>query len=92
MNKDLKYPPIVYKYRNWTDINHQNMLRRNELYLSSPKDFNDPFDCRIPENFYLLDTPEKIQEYIDGFMERQSAAMLAHGEDLDKQRAFRMTD
>ena len=58
MNKSNKYPEIVYKYRNWKDKYHKNVLRKNELYMSSPKDLNDPFDCRIPTNFTLLNTQE----------------------------------
>ncbi|WP_426582672.1 DUF2971 domain-containing protein [Mucilaginibacter sp. R-33] len=82
MSDNPDFPPIVYKYRNWTDINHQNMLRNNELYLSSPADFNDPFDCRIPENFYLLDTPAKIDEYIGKVIDRQYDTLLKDRIDL----------
>lgn len=88
MSEAEPYPSIVYKYRSWSNIYHQNLLRLNELYLSSPRDFNDPFDCRIPENFYQLDTPEKITEYIDEFMERNTAPMLQAGLDPAKQVEF----
>lgn len=60
----LKYPNVVYKYRNWLDPLHRNILFKNELYLSSPKDFNDPFDCRIPSNLYLLDNDQKKAKYV----------------------------
>lgn len=46
-----KIPEIVYKYRDWNNPFHKNILLHNEIYLASPKDFNDPFDCRIPMNF-----------------------------------------
>jgi hypothetical protein len=49
---------IVYKYRDWTDNYHQDILRKNHLYLASPKDFNDPFDCRISPNYSLLSAEE----------------------------------
>src|ERR1700754_1158337 len=81
MAQDFDFPPIVYKYRTWTDINHQRMLRNNELYLSSPADFNDPFDCRIPVNYLLLDTRKKIEEYIDGFIGREYDQLLLNGVD-----------
>lgn len=58
-------PKKVYKYREWTNPFHKKILTENQIYLPSPKDFNDPFDCRIPKNFHLLDTEEKIREYID---------------------------
>lgn len=38
-------------------------MTNRELFLSSPSDFNDPFDCRITKNFELLDTDEKLRAY-----------------------------
>lgn len=58
-----KQPTIVYKYRDWCNPYHKAILKNNTLYLASPKDFNDPFDCRINSNFSLLDTKEE-EEYI----------------------------
>jgi hypothetical protein len=49
-----KIPEKVYKYRDWSNSLHKNILLHNELYLASPKDFNDPFDCRIPKNFIRI--------------------------------------
>jgi hypothetical protein len=62
MTSKTKYPLKVYKYRNWLDDNHKNVLMKNELFFTSPKDFNDPFDYKIPHDYSLLDTEEKIQE------------------------------
>lgn len=55
---------IVYKYRDWKDCYHRNVLMDNQLYLAAPKDFNDPFDCRINHNFSLLNKQEE-EEYIN---------------------------
>lgn len=55
---------IVYKYRDWSNVSHRNLLIYNELYLASPSDFNDPFDCRIYPNFTNLNESE-IEEYIE---------------------------
>ena len=60
-----KYPEIVYKYRNWADTNHKNILLKNEIFFTSPKNFNDPFDCKIPVNFSLLNTEDKIRDFMD---------------------------
>jgi hypothetical protein len=57
-------PKIIYKYRDWGNKNHKSLLLNQELYISSPKDFNDPFDCRITKNFHLLDTDEKIWAFV----------------------------
>ncbi len=50
-----KLPKILYKYRVWRDKNddknsykfHRELLTKRRIYFSSPKDFNDPFDCKI---------------------------------------------
>lgn len=69
MNK-LKFPPIVYKYRSWQNNYHKNLLLYNELYFASPKDFNDPFDCRIPPNFIDLPYKEK-EQYFNNFIKNR---------------------
>lgn len=56
---------ILYKYRNWSDNYHKKILTENEIFMASPGSFNDPFDCRIPENYHLLDTQEKIDQFIE---------------------------
>lgn len=84
MANEQNFPPVVYKYRTWTDLNHQAMLRENELYLSSPADFNDPFDCRIPVNYLLLDTNEKINEYATGFVKREYEDIISKGMDPNR--------
>lgn len=57
-------PSIVYKYRNWDDVNHKRMLFNNELYLASPQYFNDPFDRGIPEDYTLLKTDKEKYNYV----------------------------
>ncbi len=64
MLEKKKYPSIVYKYRSWKDQYHKNILLKNQLYFSSPSDFNDPFDCRIPEDYSLLNSNEKIDAFL----------------------------
>ncbi|WP_066632771.1 DUF2971 domain-containing protein [Labilibacter marinus] len=54
---------IVYKYRDWNNVSHRNLLIYNEIYLASPKDFNDPFDCRIYPNFLNLTDTER-EDYL----------------------------
>lgn len=57
--EETNFPKIIYKYRNWFDQNHRDLLFKNIIYQSSPRDFNDPFDCRIPINLFMLDTRAK---------------------------------
>ena len=36
--------------------------------MASARDFNDPFDCRIPQNFLLLSPQEKDKYITDQFI------------------------
>ena len=69
------FPPILYKYRRWDDLYHKRILENNELYLSSPKHFNDPFDCRIPEDYYLLNNDDLKNQYIEKLLSEQPAGL-----------------
>lgn len=80
--KPFNYPDIVYKYRDWNNPFHKSILLNNEVYMSPPKDFNDPFDCRIPKNFTLLDSPQKISRYVNDVIERHKEEILAKGKDV----------
>lgn len=52
-------PKTVYKFRNWEVENHKELLNKGEIYLSAPKELNDPFDCGIDIAYHtLMDNPE----------------------------------
>lgn len=89
MNFD-NYPPIIYKYRNWNNEFHKKILTDGEVYLSSPQHFNDPFDFGIVQNFLTLDTPEKIERYVDEGMVKHRQFLLMKGYDLKKEREFQL--
>lgn len=38
--------------------------------MAPPGSFNDPFDCKIPMNYHLLDTEDKKNEYADAVIAR----------------------
>jgi hypothetical protein len=59
-SKQEPLPPVLYKYRSWDDKNHRRMLWHSEIYFASPKDFNDPFDCKIPIDYTKLPDGEVI--------------------------------
>ena len=45
----INTPIVLYKYMDVTEdgITHlEDLLRDNLLWFSSPREFNDPFDCR----------------------------------------------
>lgn len=54
----VQHPNILYKYRDWNNDLHKKILKENKLYLASPKDFEDIYDCNIPERF-----PQKEELY-----------------------------
>ena len=54
----LRYPKVLYKYRDWNNPFHRNVLTDSALYFASPKDFEDIKDCNVPEKF-----PQKNELY-----------------------------
>ena len=81
-------PEIIYKYRNWTSEFHKKVLTENQVFLSAPSDFNDPFDCRISKNHLLLDTPEKIEEFIEKGMREHFEYLMENGFDIENERNY----
>jgi hypothetical protein len=66
----------LYKYRNWKTPHHPATLRENQLYFTSPEHMNDPFDYKIPLNFFLLNTDAKLYTYIDACMMKLDPAQI----------------
>ena len=77
------YPNLIYKYRNWNNKFHKNILIRNEVFMASPSDFNDPFDCRISRNYLLLDNSDKIDLYINKTFEKYHSWILYNGKNIE---------
>lgn len=61
---------IVFKYRNWTDQFHKDVLLKNELFFAPPASLNDPYDHLVPTNLQLLDTDAKRREYAESIGKR----------------------
>ena len=78
----MKKNKILYKYRSWKNDIQKAPLVKSQLYLSSPKDFNDPFDCRIPANFIEMNQDEK-EEYAEIMIKNHANQMIENGYDLD---------
>ena len=89
--KPSNYPETIYKYRTWSNSHHRKILTKNQLYLASPKNFNDPLDCRIGNNYGLLDTDDKIREYAEIVTERHKVAVIKMGlnPQIEKQRIIK---
>lgn len=61
---------ILYKYRTWNNDYHKLSLLENHIYFAPPIEFNDPFDCRIIENYSLLSDAEKL-DYVNWQIEER---------------------
>lgn len=86
MNEETEFPEIVYKYRDWTDPYHKAVLINNHLFFASPILFNDPFDCRIPENYSLLDSEEKIKTYVQSSINKYYDRLISENRDIENER------
>lgn len=45
----MNLPPVLYKYRSFSNPNHIKILTENSVYFAPPNSFEDPLDCRPPE-------------------------------------------
>jgi hypothetical protein len=44
----VKIPAVIYKYRSFDNPFHQAAMFKQELYLPSANEFNDPYDSNMP--------------------------------------------
>lgn len=47
-NIKMNTPKKLYKYREWDNLYHREILENNMIYLASPSSFEDPLDCNPP--------------------------------------------
>lgn len=47
-------PEFVYKYGKWDKDGSERIITRHTIKLTSPSEFNDPYDCGIPMRYDLL--------------------------------------
>lgn len=71
-----KYPRTIYKYRDWENEFHKRILTHNEIFMSPPNLFNDPFDCRIYEDMSWLHDEEKKHKYIEESIKKSKNHIL----------------
>lgn len=44
-------PKVLFKYRDWENEHHRDIVQKNELYFSSMSQFNDPYEGKIPYRY-----------------------------------------
>jgi len=69
MNKFLSFffrkpPSILYKYRQWEDNHHKDVILKGLFFLSNPKSFEDEFDCSIPLDFESIKDRDIRKRYL----------------------------
>ncbi|GAA4000890.1 DUF2971 domain-containing protein [Hymenobacter fastidiosus] len=54
-------PPVIYKYRYWSDKWHKRTLTEAELHFASADEFNDPFDSKFHLRYDLIPDKELLE-------------------------------
>lgn len=86
-----KLPKVLYKYRDWSKEKHRRIIEENEIYFASPKDFNDPFDCRIAPDITQLND-EETKKFIDKTIIQNFSDFDRKGFNIEKLIAQRTID
>ncbi len=63
-------PDILYKYADWDNEYHKRLITSPEVYLSSPADFNDPYDCTVKSRYDLWSQNEWTELYYKDFINK----------------------
>ncbi len=61
---ELDFPDVIYKYRTWTNPFHLRIITEKVLYMASPSDFFDPYDCKNPVRYDLLTDKDIFNIYL----------------------------
>jgi hypothetical protein len=62
---EIELPRILYKYRDWTNLTHQKIIIRHEVYFARPSEFNGPFDGNIPIRGDLITYDECLEKNLE---------------------------
>lgn len=68
---DNEIPEVLYKYRDWEDEHHKDMIRKGEIFFTSSVRLNDPFDCVIRPRTESLNN-RNIREFINIFLSKKN--------------------
>lgn len=74
IKKDKEYPKSVFKYCNLNSNNHTDNFLKNQIWLSNPLNFNDPYDCSITYDYEKIQNIiafNKVKEIIKDFSEEE---------------------
>lgn len=77
---------IIYKFRSWKIEHERNVLLQNELFFTSPGDFNDPFDFKINVDYSKLDTNEKRLTYINTLLTGLKTTLIERNINIEQKK------
>ncbi|KQR94240.1 hypothetical protein ASG01_15310 [Chryseobacterium sp. Leaf180] len=83
---DIEFSDILYKYRDWDNINNRRFILNSEVYLSSPDQFEDKLDCKIPIRYDLMSAKQAYAFYER--LQNQSGKRLNRQQKRNKIRDF----
>lgn len=78
----------IYKFRDWENDHHKEILCDQEFYCASIADFNDPFDSRIPINYMDLTDAERI-EVVEEHVRRNHPTLIGKDRICKVEEVFR---
>lgn len=56
-------PEVVFKYRNWADNYHKEILTEQIVFMARPTSFEDPLDCKSQKRYDLLTEEQIFNKY-----------------------------
>ncbi|MEY8758990.1 DUF2971 domain-containing protein [Chryseobacterium tongliaoense] len=83
---DIEFPEVLYKYRDWENPYNRRFIENKEIYLSSPDQFEDKLDCKIPIRYDLMSEKQAYQFYER--LVNESEPNLSRRQKRDKIRAL----
>jgi Protein of unknown function (DUF2971) len=69
-------PEFLYRYRPLSDLNAEyakQIILDDQIYFTSPANFNDPFDCRV--RFSASATPVQWRQFLDSLLKHTKPGM-----------------
>jgi Protein of unknown function (DUF2971) len=76
----------LYKYRDWKNPFHKNILTKNELYIPKVSEVNDPFDFKLSLDYNLLETAEDQAKYINILLRDSEKTLRSKGINPDRKK------
>lgn len=64
-------PPILYKYRSWSNDFHKKLITEPSIYLSFPSDFEDKLDCKNTVRYDILSDNEIFKKILSNLPEEE---------------------